>query len=341
MEDRHRRSVDGLESSASATALDCSIDPACWPRAAAASLESQQQRGRDSNRNGGRILAGQLRQADQVVACSSAAARRPSSGSFLRNRAHLADEPISPDRAEVVCAQGGVDQGGILGVVVRHPLLRRRRPAAPRGPVRAVPARGGCGFAPTRRRGASARSLSCCGLESTECRSSSRSGHCRQLQPDVANTPKMATAGRDRQRVEQHGHLATTALHSVLDGRLVRQVRGECGRFGRKFGEPARAVDGNRLYVAASDRAPGLLRRRPLSSLLPRGENARERWQAPPTPRLPARRRQLDRRKASPSARQTLVRLGTPVYCRTSDSGWRSGAVGSAARCAPSTPSVT
>jgi hypothetical protein len=41
----------------------------------------------------------------------------------------------------------------------------------------------------------------------------------------------------DGQRVEQHGHLATAALHSVLDGRLVRQVRGEGRRFGRKLGE--------------------------------------------------------------------------------------------------------
>ena len=136
---------------------------------------------------------------------------------------------------------------------------------------------------------------------------------------------------QDGQRVEQHCHLATAALHSVLDRRLVGEIRGEHRRFGREPGEQdAGPLHGNRLEVAAADRAPGLLRRdHHLRPGRARGmpAHARQRHQHA---RLAVGAQVLDRRKPV-HARHTLVRVGTPwaVYCRTSDSGWRSGTVGS------------
>ena len=149
-----------------------------------------------------------------------------------------------------------------------------------------------------------------------------------QLQSDVPNAED-GYRGQDGQRVEQHSYLATAALHSVLDGRLVRQVRSEGRRFGRKLGEQsAGPVDGNRLDVSASDRAPALLRRDHHLRSCRAGRMPANGCKRHQHPRLPAGAQALDRRKPV-HARQTRVRLGTPVYCRTSDSGWRSGAVGS------------
>ena len=59
-----------------------------------------------------------------------------------RNRAHLADEPISPIGAEVVEPEGGVAQGDVLGVVVGHHQHVGARRQLGRAPARAAPARG-------------------------------------------------------------------------------------------------------------------------------------------------------------------------------------------------------
>ena len=162
----------------------------------------------------------------------------------------------------MVGAQRGVDQGGILGVVVSHHQhvgagrqlaehqLGQHRHVVGVDSRGRVGERSECDIAELLRPGVDQVQVELVSGQDTG-----------QLQPDVADTED-GHRRQDGQRVEQHGHLATAALHSVLDGRLVRQVRGEGRRFGRKLGEQSPGpVDGNRLDVAAPDRAPGLLRR--------------------------------------------------------------------------------
>ena len=81
--------------------------------------------------------------------------------------------------------------------------------------------------------------------------------HPRELESDVADAEDRHR-GHDQQRLEQQADLTATALHAVLERRLVRQRDLEDLRSGGSLGDhrPG-ALDGDGLEVAAADRVPG------------------------------------------------------------------------------------
>ena len=216
--------------------------------------------GRDRHRDRGRLLAGGHARAARSA---SRPGRRPrqrarTTSSCERNRAHLADDPISPIGPRWSAAQRGVEDREVLGVVVgqhQHAGAGRQLGEHQLGQHRHVVdvhRRDRVG-----QRRERAPSVRCVDRESTRCRSRSWRARIRASSRPTWPTPKMRHGRYDGQRLEQHGHLSPAALHAVLERRLVRQVRGErLRRDGAGRDQLARAAYGLLLEVAAADRRP-------------------------------------------------------------------------------------
>ena len=179
-------------------------------------------------------------------------------GELLAEPRPLGPRADQADRAEVLAAQRGVAQRGVLRVVVSHHQdvrpgrqLCQDQLGEHWDVVHVHP-----GLGVVERSQGLARELPGARVDQVQVHVVPGQDP-RQLQPDVAD-PEDRDRGSHLQRLQQHRHLPAAALHAMGEPRLVGEVRHEHRGAGpRTIQQLAGPVHRGRLEVAAADRAPG------------------------------------------------------------------------------------
>ena len=159
-----------------------------------------------------------------------------------------------------------------------------------------------------------------------------------QLETDVPD-PEDRDGRQHGERLEQEGHLTAAALDAVGHRRPVGEVGGEHRRLGGRIDQQfAGPLDRRGLEVAATDRPPGFVGTDDhLGARLPRRVPA-HRGNGHQHSRLTAGAQPLDSRQPVHRSPYTSVSSGA-ARPATSDSGRRTGASGSGwSGCAPGNP---